>query len=215
MSKKTVALLLALVLVFGAAVGGTLAWLTAQTDAVVNTFTVGDINIALTEHKLDGEQLSETETTNTNTYNFVPGDILPKDPWVTVEKDSEACYVFLKVTIEKNSVAAVADKHGALDKIIDFTIDSTVWTPVEAGKTDYYYTTIDSKVTADQTLNILKDKQVTVSPDLTKAMAETLGANAPKLSFKAAAVQMDNVKADNGKTAVEVAFDLIKADLDG
>ena len=39
MKKKTVALLLSLVLVFGVVAGGTLAWLTQKTDSVVNTFT--------------------------------------------------------------------------------------------------------------------------------------------------------------------------------
>ena len=39
MKKRTLALLVALVLVVGCIIGGTLAWLTAKTDAVVNTFT--------------------------------------------------------------------------------------------------------------------------------------------------------------------------------
>ena len=47
-SSKTLALLLALVLVLGVAAGGTIAWLVAQSDTVTNTFTYGDINIALT-----------------------------------------------------------------------------------------------------------------------------------------------------------------------
>ena len=36
MKKRTLALLVALVLVVGCIIGGTLAWLTAKTDAVVN-----------------------------------------------------------------------------------------------------------------------------------------------------------------------------------
>lgn len=40
-SKKPLLLLLSLVLVVALAVGGTLAWLTAKTDPVVNTFTAG------------------------------------------------------------------------------------------------------------------------------------------------------------------------------
>ena len=41
-SNKTVAILLALVLAIGCAVGGTLAWLISQTNPVVNTFTYGE-----------------------------------------------------------------------------------------------------------------------------------------------------------------------------
>ena len=52
---------LALVLVVAvASVGGTLAWLKASTDPVTNTFTVGDINIDLTE-------------TTGNNYKIIPG----------------------------------------------------------------------------------------------------------------------------------------------
>ena len=49
MKKKTLALVLALTLLVAGVVGGTLAWLTDQTAEVKNTFTVGDINIGLTE----------------------------------------------------------------------------------------------------------------------------------------------------------------------
>ena len=45
---KTFVAMLALGLVIGCAGGGTVAWLTAQTEPVVNTFTYGDINIELT-----------------------------------------------------------------------------------------------------------------------------------------------------------------------
>lgn len=44
---KTFVAMLALVLVIGCAVGGTVAWLVSSTNAVVNTFTYGDINITL------------------------------------------------------------------------------------------------------------------------------------------------------------------------
>ena len=46
-SSRTFIAMLALVLVIGCAVGGTVAWLVSSTDPVVNTFTYGDINITL------------------------------------------------------------------------------------------------------------------------------------------------------------------------
>ena len=59
--KKKIALLMACVMAFGIAVGGTLAWLTDTTGEVKNTFTDSDINITLTETDTDsskeGEQL--------------------------------------------------------------------------------------------------------------------------------------------------------------
>ena len=70
-SAKALALVLVVVLLFGGALGGTLAWLTAKTDTVTNTFTVGDINIDLTETTTD--------------YKLVPGNTIAKDPTVTVK----------------------------------------------------------------------------------------------------------------------------------
>ena len=86
-SNKTVAILLALVLAIGCAVGGTLAWLISETGPVVNTFTYGDINIGLTE-------------TTGRDYTITPGVDIKKDPKVTVEANSEACWLFVKVEKE-------------------------------------------------------------------------------------------------------------------
>ncbi|MBQ8648189.1 MAG: hypothetical protein IJ484_08615, partial [Oscillospiraceae bacterium] len=53
------ALLLALVLMIGCAIGGTLAWLIADTGPVTNTFTYGNIDLTLDETKvnLNGDPL--------------------------------------------------------------------------------------------------------------------------------------------------------------
>ena len=49
MRKKTLALVLALTLIVVGVVSGTLAWLTAKSDTVVNTFTTSDIKVELKE----------------------------------------------------------------------------------------------------------------------------------------------------------------------
>ena len=46
-SKKALAMLLALVLVLGSVIGGTLAWLTAKDTPVVNTFSKSTIGVDL------------------------------------------------------------------------------------------------------------------------------------------------------------------------
>lgn len=110
LNMKPLAILLALTLLVGCAIGGTIAWLTAQTDPVENTFTVGDINITLQEHALkndgtlDPTSLLPKDGQSGNTYNFVPGDTLPKDPFVTVAANSEPCYLFIKVTVSNNDL---------------------------------------------------------------------------------------------------------------
>lgn len=98
--KKVAAMLLAVVLLISVGVGGTLAWLSAQTNAVTNTFTVGNITIDLKEHKLNDDGTLDTteEVTENNNYKVVPGGTQPKDPFVTVEQGSEKCYVYVLVT---------------------------------------------------------------------------------------------------------------------
>lgn len=92
--KKKVLSIVAVVLVLCCAIGGTLAWLTAKSDVVTNTFAPSDINITL------------TETPNTDTDNdgkadawkadMIPGFSYAKDPVVTVKGDSVDCYLFVK-----------------------------------------------------------------------------------------------------------------------
>ena len=74
LNMKPLALLLALALVVGGVVGGTIAWLTAQTGTVTNTFTVGDIEITLTE---------TGAANNAKSFKIVPGGKDTKDPKIT------------------------------------------------------------------------------------------------------------------------------------
>ena len=174
MKKKTVVLLLALVLVFGCAVGGTVAWLTAKTDTVTNTFTAGNINITLTE-------------TTGDTYKMVPGAEIPKDPVVTVKAGSEACWLFVKAE-ETNSNAyltfAIAD---GWDEVPD--VDNVFYREVNASNTD-------------QEFPFIKDNMVTVKTSVTKDMMDAIDginadddaaaaelANRPTLTATAYAVQ--------------------------
>lgn len=57
-SKKTGALFFSLLLIAVVAAGGTLAWLSAKTDEVKNTFIPGEITTTVTE-KFDGEVKTE------------------------------------------------------------------------------------------------------------------------------------------------------------
>lgn len=90
-----VALSLALVLV----VGGTLAFLAAESNEVKNTFTYGNIQLTLTEK--NGE--------NTKGMSFdgvVPGDKLAKDPTVNVLANSEDCYVYVLIDNQLGTAAS-------------------------------------------------------------------------------------------------------------
>jgi predicted ribosomally synthesized peptide with SipW-like signal peptide len=173
-SSRTFIAMLALVLVIGCAVGGTVAWLTAKTDAVVNTFTYGDINITL------------GETTGSD-YKIIPGVDIAKDPKVTVKKDSEACWLFVKVEEENWPTFTESDgtrkvKYGIADG----------WTAL-TGETGVYYREVGA-VTADTSFDVLAGNVVTVSEELTKAEVNSITAeNQPKLTFTAYAVQKDGI----------------------
>ncbi len=106
MKKRTVALVLAIVLVFAVAVGGTVAYLTSTAN-VKNTFTVGSVNIKLDEAKVtpDGKAVTPAERVTTNDYKLMPGHTYTKDPTVTVLNGSEESYVRMKVTF--NNAAAI------------------------------------------------------------------------------------------------------------
>ena len=165
-SNKTVAILLALVLAIGCAVGGTLAWLISETKPVVNTFTYGDINIGLEE--------TERE------YKITPGVAIDKDPKVTVKANSEACWLFVKI-----------EKSANLDDFISFNV-ANGWTALE-GEDGVYYREV-AAVTADTSFYVLADNKVTVKTTVTKQMLDGLTQNTyPTLTFTAYAVQKDNI----------------------
>ena len=169
LSGKLVVAMLAVTLLIGCAIGGTVAWLTAQTTPVVNTFTYGDINIELTETKPTNKQAK-----------IIPGVDIEKDPKVTVKKDSEACWLFVKVEEEGTFVA---------DKVTYSIADG--WTKLTGvtGVDNVYYREVGA-VTADTDFAVLKDNKVTVSDTLTKEDIKNITTN-PTLTFTAYAVQKD------------------------
>lgn len=167
-ASKTFALVVVMMLVIGCTIGGTIAWLTAKTDPVVNTFTVGDINITLAE--------------TTRNFKMVPGNTISKDPKVTVLKDSEACWLFVKI-----------EKSANLDSFITYSI-ADGWTAL-SGADGVYYREVNA-TTQDTGFDVLAGNQVTVKDAVTKAMMNELqkdGATQPTLTFTAYAVQKDNI----------------------
>ena len=92
--KKKLMTVLALVLVIAMSVAGTIAYLTDTTDSITNTFTVGKVDITLTETfntDTDGDQENDAWKAQ-----LIPGTTYAKDPIVTVTADSEDCWLFVK-----------------------------------------------------------------------------------------------------------------------
>lgn len=103
--KKLLVLALCLVTIASISVVATLAYFT-DTATVTNTFTVGKVGIKLDEVVVDddGKALASgarTETGNSEKYQLIPGRTLDKDPTITIDGDSEDCYVVAKVEVNK------------------------------------------------------------------------------------------------------------------
>ncbi|MDO5593876.1 MAG: hypothetical protein Q4G01_03550 [Eubacteriales bacterium] len=196
-SNKTVAILLALVLAIGCAVGGTLAWLISKTEPVVNTFTYGDINIDLYEHEYNASEnnLEKSKVKSVDNYKIIPGVDLPKDPTVEVKANSEACWLFVKVKEENWPTFTDADKT----KKVSYHI-ADGWAALDSQPGVYYREVDAAAAKAGESYYILKGNTtyangvVTVSENLTKTEVDQLKKNSPTLTFKAYAVQKDGIK---------------------
>ena len=177
--KKLALMLASLALVLCTVIGGTLAWLTAETEPVVNTFTYGDINITL--HETDTNKDGDDDP-NTNTYPMIPGHTIAKDPKVTFKANSEDAWLFVKLEKTEN-----------FDDFMTYEIASG-WT--ELDNVDGVYYREVSKAAQDAEFAVIKDDTVTVKGEVTKEMLNALDkdgtSNYPKLIVTAYAVQRDS-----------------------
>ena len=185
---KPVALIMALVLLVGGVIGGTVAWLIATPDPVVNTFTYGDINIDLDE---TDTKLDDDNDPNTNEYEMMPGQPITKDPVVTVKAESEEMWLFVKL-----------EKSSNFDTFMEYTV-ADGWTALSGVDGVYYqHITAEDVATADKKIAVIKDDTVTVKESVTKEQLNALDSgsseNYPTLTVTAYAVQYaGNATADD------------------
>lgn len=169
MKKKSLALVLALAMIVVCVVGGTLAWLTAKTSDVKNTFTTSDVSITL----------EETKGGNNKEFKMIPGYTIAKDPKVTVLAGSEKCYLFVKVAESDNFDSFMT---------YDMADGWTALTDVDG----VFYREVDTDQMGTP-ISVLKNDQVTVKNTVTKADMNALTANTyPTLTFTAYACQFNS-----------------------
>lgn len=154
------------VLLVVASVVGTLAYLTSESK-VVNTFTVGNVNITLDEADVNenGVVVSNARVKE-NKYHLVPGQTYVKDPTLTVKAKSEASYVRVLLSIDHASEfdAIYAPNQADLTTIFN-GYDSTNWvyeavTRDTANNTvtyEFRYKEIVTKSNTDTVLDALFD----------------------------------------------------------
>lgn len=213
-NQRKFILMMCSIVVIGGIVAGTLAWLAARTNPVINNFIGSDLIIDLWE--------------TTSEYSMIPGDDIEKNPKVTVEAGSEACWLFLQVKesiaqangsgVEVNGVSRInngADLYKYLDyDIIPYNEAQDIgWTkigtdeaesmglPVKEGEGEnkivvntYYYRTVEKVGTAlevDKTYEILQDNKVTVNNwIINEELSESqLSTNPVTITFTPVAIQ--------------------------
>lgn len=208
--NKSLALVLVLVLVLGCAVGGTIAWFTDKTDDVVNTFTVGNIDIKLEETwntDADGDGTNDSWSAA-----LIPGFTYTKDPKVTVEAGSEDCWLFVKF-VEKNSPSDYLTYTSTLTEANGWTqgdgteIPADVWyREVSKSETDFVRYLLEGTGNGDLKNGYVTVKDTVVKAGSTSGVVMPDAANTPELSYTAYAVQL--YKTNGVKFTAAEAWDI-------
>ena len=181
-NKKFIAILsvfvmLALTMVVGCAVDGTVAWLVSESESSVSTFTLGDINI-----KLTGESESQP-------LKIIPGVDIKRSLKVTVDPNSEACWLFVKV--EGTNWSYFPDANGTAK--VSYSVDVQNGWIALSGHPGVYYREVSAE-NAKTGMVYDVNCNVTVSQMLTKAEVDSIASGTqPQLSFTAYAVQRDGI----------------------
>lgn len=186
------------VLVAALSVGGTLAWLTAKTQVVTNTFVDAGIEITLDEGEVwettdtipEGGELGKfknedkTPRVNANVYQAIPGSVYDKDPIVTVKAESEECYLFVEFTEGANT-----DDYYTYTSLLNA---DNGWLQDEGIPKNVWYRIVPAS-SQDQPFHLLDGDKITVKNTVTNDNMDAATAETIKLSWIAYAVQTANV----------------------
>ena len=193
MKKKTLISIIAVALVICVSIGGVLAYLTAKTDTITNTFTVGNVNLTLTE---TWNTDSNGDGTNDSwSAKIIPGKTYDKDPVVTVTDDSEDCWLFVKFD-ENNNPANYFDYTSTLTSANGWTQGNGTDIPANV-----WYRSVLASDTV-KTWHLLDGDTITVNGNKVKAENMDAAAKA-ELAYTAYAVQKEGLDA---KTAWSKLF---------
>ena len=189
LNKKIIAMLSVFIMlamvVIGRSVSGTVAWLVSKPESRVSTFTLGDINITLTESDFGSQPIK-----------IIPGIDIQKDPKVTVMANSETCWLFVKV--EERNWPDFKEKNGT--RKVSYSVNDG-WIPLK-NTSDVYFREVsaeDAQKGIDYTV-LAGDEScpngvIRVSQELTKAEINSINysGNQPSLTFTAYAVQRSGI----------------------
>ena len=128
MKKKSLVITLASIAAIGAiGIGSTFAYFTDSKDAT-NSFTLGDIEISLTEPSWK----------EANGVNILPLQTIAKDPTVKNTGDNDA-YIFLKITVPTAEVKAEGDDAASVQELFTLNEVSANWTQISHTTGEYVF----------------------------------------------------------------------------
>lgn len=189
MKKRTKALLLVLcaIMLVTASIMGTVAYLTSTTETVSNTFSVGQVNITLSETKVDvyGAKLTGNAAGTTSqgqAYKMLPGHEYVKDPTITVTAGSEPCWLFVKV---ENGIST----YEATTNTIASQLTTNGWQLVDGQTNVYWHAVVDAREAA-QTVKVFEKFVIADAADAVEGWSSVTSENT-KVSVTAYAIQSD------------------------
>ena len=196
--KKVIVLLLAIVMLIGCAIGGTVAYLTTKTDAVVNTFVAGNIGTL----ELDESDTTTQTADGKNIYIIIPGKDITKDPKITytpaTTNDVGNVYIFVEVAGGSWKYDSASSKFVAGD--LSWTVASG-WQHL---KDNVFYMTTAAPV-SDQAF--IANNTISVANTITKDTMANAVTNASGLTFTAYAIQAEGF---TGASAAADAWAAVK-----
>ena len=120
--KKTILAAVVLLLVF--VVGGAIAYFT-DTDTKTNTFTIGSVDITLTEPLWDALVKTNGDTTiPDDAEDMMPGETVTKDPTINNISTKNDAYVYAKVEVPCSTATTPAE-------LFTYTVN-TGWTELSS-----------------------------------------------------------------------------------
>ncbi|MBU3840297.1 MAG: SipW-dependent-type signal peptide-containing protein [Candidatus Ruminococcus intestinipullorum] len=228
MKKKLMLAAVSTGLVAAVGVGGTLAYLSAQSEQVTNTFAVGEgyieeeggdaKGIWLDETLVDsetGEPVVPAQRTLENEYNdLLPADTRMKDPTVSMIGGSVDSYVFVKVDgvdeLNEKGVSVqdfngddwqlvAPEGEGTMDGIYIYKGDDLSYADAQGNKV---VKVSDQEKGTKITLSTVFES-IYVDSNITQDGLEALQGNLNDIVLQAVAVQADNNTADNALEQAE------------
>lgn len=202
-------------------VGGTLAYLSAQSDVVTNTFAVGsgfipgpdgELPIVLDEALVDAETgipVEPEQRVDGNEYeNLLPNDVRTKDPTVHLTGGSVDGYVFVRIEgwdqfednievlgYDSQTWIKVKDTNGSHDGMYLYAGEKT------GEGEEEYVVDLDSKAVGTWVNLEPVFTQIKVNKDITQDELKTL--NFDDMTLKAVVVQADNMTVEEAGAEAE------------